>query len=229
MEHFLDLQKTKIFSSCTEFECRAMMHCFKARFKTFLKNEKVILQGDPMEDVVLVVKGEAMVQHIDTMGNITIISELERGDMYGLEGAFAGVENYKDTLIATQKTLVLFLNKHRIITPCSNRCIKHEKVIRHIMEIVAESHIKLKEKLTHMSKKTTRDKLLSYFNAVSKKAESEYFEIPFNKTELANYLSVDRSAMTTELSKMKDDGIIDFDKNQYRLIDKKSGKNKGRK
>ena len=97
------------------------------------------------------------------------------------------------------------------------------------MEIVAESHIKLKEKLTHMSKKTTRDKLLSYFNAVSKKAESEYFEIPFNKTELANYLSVDRSAMTTELSKMKDDGIIDFDKNQYRLIDKKSGKNKGRK
>lgn len=224
MEYFSDLQKTKIFSSCNEFECRAMMHCFKGRFKTFLKNEEIISQGDPMEEVILVVKGEAMAQHIDTMGNIAILNELERGDMYGLEGAFAGVETYKDSLIATQKTLILFMNKHRIITPCFNRCVKHEKVVRHIMEIISESHIKLKEKLTHMSKKSTRDKLLSYFNAVSKKAENEYFEIPFNKTELANYLSVDRSAMTTELGKMRDDGLIDFDKNRYHLKTKKANK-----
>jgi CRP-like cAMP-binding protein len=89
------------------------------------------------------------------------------------------------------------------------------------MQIVAESNIKLLDKLTHMSKKSTRDKLLSYLTSMSEKAGSEYFEIPFNKTELANYLSVDRSAMSTELGKMRDEGIVDFDKKRYRLIKSK--------
>ena len=221
MEHFSDLKKTKIFSEVTEFECQAMMYCFKTRFKFFLKNEKIVEQSEPMEDVVLIVKGGAIAENIDVMGNISILSELEQGDMYGLEGALAGDLEYRDSLIATQKSLVLFLNKHRLVTPCENRCRKHEKVVRHVMEIVAERNKKLIDKLTHMSKKSTRDKLLSYFYSMSKKMGSEYFEIPFNKTELANYLSVDRSAMTTELSKMKEEGLIDFDKNQYRLISKK--------
>ena len=71
-----------------------------------------------------------------------------------------------------------------------------------------------------MSKKTIRDKLLSYFNSLATKASSNYFEIPFNKTELASFLSVDRSAMSTELTKMKEDGLIDFDKKQFRLMRK---------
>lgn len=221
MEHFEDLKKTKIFSSSTELECQAMMFCFKTRFKIFNKHEIIISQGDDMEDVVLIVKGGAIAQNIDVMGNITILDEVNKGDVYGLESAYAGDTTYRDTLIATKKSLVLFMNKHRVITPCSNRCIRHENVTKHIMQIVAESNMKLLEKLTHMSKKSTRDKLLSYLSSMSEKANSEYFEIPFNKTELANYLSVDRSAMSTELSKMKEEGLVDFDKKRYRLISHK--------
>ena len=174
-----------------------------------------------MDDVVLIVKGGAIAENMDVMGNFTILGEFNRGEVYGLESAYAGDNFYKDTLIASKKSLVLFMNKHRIITPCSNRCRRHDIVVKHIMQIVAESNIKLLEKLTHMSKKSTRDKLLSYLTTMSDKAGSEYFEIPFNKTELASYLSVDRSAMSTELGKMRDEGLVDYDKKRYRLIKSK--------
>ena len=111
----------------------------------------------------------------------------------------------------------MFMNKHRVLNPCANRCKRHDIVVKHIMQIVAQNSIQLLDKLTHMSKKTIRDKLLSYFNSLSKIAKSNYFEIPFNKTELANFLSVDRSAMSTELTKMRDERLIDFEKKQFQL------------
>lgn len=220
MEHFEDLRKTKIFSSSTEVECQAMMFCFKTRFKHFNRNEHIVEQGENIEDIVLIVKGGALVENVDGLGDISILTKLKRGDVYGLESAFAGDEVYKDSLIATEKTLVLFMNKHRVITPCENKCRRHDVVLKHIMQIVAESNKELLDKITHMSKKTIRDKLLSYFNLLVEKTGSNYFEIPFNKTELANYLSVDRSAMSTELSKMKEDGLIDYDKRQFHLTKK---------
>ena len=201
MEHFNELKATKIFGFAGEFDCQAMMFCFKTRFKTFEKNQVIVSQGDRLEEVVLVLKGSAIAQNIDSLGNISILNELNKGDVYGLEAAYAGQEFYKDSLIASE-----------------NRCRRHEMVIKNIVTMIAESHVKLLDKLTHMSKKTIRDKLLSYFHMVKEQANSPYFEIPFNKTELASYLAVDRSAMSTELSKMRDEGIIDYDKKQYRLI-----------
>lgn len=218
MKYFQELSETKIFKDSLEFECQAMMYCFKTRFKTVDKNEKIITQGDEMTDVVLLVKGSAIAQNVDRLGNISILMRYKKGEAYGIESAYAGDLVYKESLIATEKCLVLFLNKHRIITPCSNRCKRHDVVVKNLMKIVAENNYKLLDKLTHMSKKTIRDKLLSYLSSVSEKAGSHYFEIPYNVTELANYLSVDRSALSNELSKLSKEGIIDYDKKQYRLI-----------
>lgn len=221
MEYFNELKATKIFSSASEFECQAMMFCFKTRFKTFDKNEKIITQGERMEDIILLLKGSAYVENTDILGNISIVMQLKKGDVYGVEGAYAGDDYYKDSVIATEKCLVLFMNKHRLINPCENRCKRHDLVIKNLMRLVAESNIKLLDKLTHLSKKSTREKLLSYLSSISEKTKSNYFEIPFNITELANYLSVDRSAMSNELSKMKKEGLIDYDKRQFHLFNNK--------
>ena len=220
MEFYEELKNTKIFSSASEFECQAMMFCFKTRFKTFSKNQVIVEQEQAMDEVVLILKGGAIVQNVDSLGDISILTRLKRGDVYGLESAFAGENVYKDTLIATEKTLVMFMNKHRLITPCINKCRRHDIVVKHIMQIVAEKNVELLEKITHLSKRSIREKLLSYFNSLAKKSGSNYFELPFNKTELANFLSVDRSAMSTELTKMKEDGLIEFDKKQFHILRK---------
>ena len=197
-----------------------MMFCFKTRFKTFSKNEHIVKQGETMDEVVLILKGSAIVQNIDNLGDISILMRLKSGHVYGLESAYAGEETYKDSLIAREKTLVMFMNKHRAITPCTNRCRRHDIVVKHLMQMVARSNMKLLDKITHLSKKTIRDKLMSYFTTMARKKGSDYFELPYNKTELANYLSVDRSAMSTELTRMKEDGLIDFEKKQFRLLKK---------
>lgn len=219
MEHFEILKKTKIFSSASEFECQAMMFCFKTKFRTFKRNEVIIKQGDSMEHIVLILKGGANVENVDPLGNISIIMKLTSGEMYGIESAYAQDEYYQDSVVATEKTLVLYLDRHRLITPCSNRCTRHDSVVKNLMQIVAERNMELLNKLTHMSKKSIREKVLSYLYLQHHKANSKYFDIPFNKTELASYLSVDRSALSSELNKMKKEGIIDFDKRQYRIID----------
>lgn len=218
MEHFKELAQSKIFSYSSEFECQAMMFCFKTRFVNFEKHQVIVRQGEPMENIVLIVKGGAKIENLDSLGNINILMQLKAGEAYGLETAYAGDDNYKDSLIATEKTLVLFMNRYRLLTQCDNRCKRHEIVIKKINQMIAENNIELQNKLTHMSKKTIREKLMSYFSTLKEKSKSQYFEIPYNVTELANYLAVDRSALSNELSKMKKDGIIDYDKKQYRLI-----------
>lgn len=218
MEYFKDLKETKIFKDANEFEMRAMMYCFKTKFKAYNKGEKIVEQGETIENAILIVKGTAIVEHVDTLGNISIILKLKKGDLYGVETAYAGVNTFKDSVIAAEKTLVLFMNKHRLIKPCENRCRKHETVLRNVTQIISENNLTLLEKLAHMSKKTMREKLLSYFSSLAKKCGSNYFEIPFSKTELASYLSVDRSAMSAELTRMKEDGFIDFEKRQFHLI-----------
>ncbi len=217
MDYYKDLSVTKTFGQINEFDCQAMMFCFKTRFKVFKKGESILKQGESIEDVVMIVRGSAIVENVDQMGNISVVMRLGAGEVYGLEATYVGDEVNKDSVIATEKTTVMFMNKYRLIYPCQNKCKRHDIVIRNLMQMVAERNVELMNKLTHMSKKSTRDKLLSYFTLMAKRANSNYFEIPFNKTELANYLSVDRSAMSTELAKMRDEGLIDFDKNEYRL------------
>lgn len=218
MEYFENLKESKIFNSISETDCQAMMFCLKTKFKTYNKMETIIAQNEPLNDVVLIIKGSANVENIDYFGNISILKRLKKGDIYGVEYALSEEKFYRNNLIATEKTVVMFMDKFRLLNPCENRCKRHEIVSKRISQIIANDSVELNEKLLHMAKKTIKGKLLSYFNALSEKNNSNYFEIPFNKTELANYLGVDRSAMCTELSKMKNEKLIDFEKKQFRIF-----------
>ena len=220
MEYFSLLKSTKIFSDANEFECQAMMFCFKTRFKSFDKNEKIVTEGDPVTDVVMVLKGSANVLNEDDLGNISIISRVGFGEVFGLEELNNKMECFKNNLVAKEKCLVMFMNAHRLMNMCENKCKRHELIIKNLMSMLLDNNKILLEKLNILSKKSTREKLLAFFKLCAEKNDNTYFEIPFNKTELANYLSVDRSAMSTELNKLKSEGIIDFDKKQYHLIKK---------
>ena len=220
MEYFSLLKSTKIFSDANEFECQAMMFCFKTRFKSFDKNEKIITEGDSVSDVCLILKGSASILNEDDLGNISIISRVGFGEVFGLEELNNKMECYKNNLVAKEKCLVMFMNAHRLMNMCENKCKRHELIIKNLMSMLLDNNKILLEKLNILSKKSTREKLLAYFKLCAEKNDNTYFEIPFNKTELANYLSVDRSAMSTELNKLKSEGIIDFDKKQYHLIKK---------
>lgn len=220
MENFSEIKKTKIFAEISENDMQAMAYCLKIKFKNYNKNALIIEQGQPAEEVVILLKGGAKVENIDTFGDISLITKLKAGDVFGVENSFLGETQYKENLVATENCLVMFLNRHRLITPCENKCKRHDLVVKNLMRVIVERNKALMEKLKLLSKKNIREKVLAYLHNQSIKAGSSYFDLPYNKTELANYLSVDRSALSTTLSKLREEGLIDFDKKHYHINNK---------
>ena len=121
-------------------------------------------------------------------------------------------------VIATEDSTIIFFDVKKVLTTCPSACHFHSMVVQNMFFAVSDKNRKLVQKLGHMSKRSTREKLISYLSEEAKKQNSSYFTIPFNRQQLADYLSVDRSAMSNELCKMRDDGLLEFEKNNFRLL-----------
>ena len=124
-------------------------------------------------------------------------------------------------VLALEDSTVIFFDVKRILTSCSNACRFHSIVVQNLFFAISEKNRKLVQKIGHMSKRTTREKLISYLSEQAKKQNSANFTIPFNRQQLADFLSVDRSAMSNELCKMRDEGLLEFEKNKFRLLQPK--------
>jgi len=120
-------------------------------------------------------------------------------------------------VFAETAAIVLFLDVQRLITLCNSACDFHNRVMRNLLFDMAGKNLRFNEKLTHMAQRTTREKLLSYLSAESLRQKSSVFDIAYTRQQLADYLAVDRSAMSNELGKLRDEGILSFRKNHFQL------------
>ena len=118
----------------------------------------------------------------------------------------------------SENSAVFFFEVKRVITTCSSACRFHSMVVQNLFFAISEKNRSLVQKLGHMSRRSTRDKLISYLSEEVKKQNSTSITIPFNRQQLADYLSVDRSAMSNELCKMRDEGMLEFEKNRFKLL-----------
>ena len=111
----------------------------------------------------------------------------------------------------------MFMDVSRVLTVCGSACAFHARLMRNLLAVLAEKNLQFSEKLTYMTQRSTRQKLLSYLSAESLRRGAREFEIPFNRQQLADYLSVDRSALSGELSKLRGEGLLDYRKNKFTL------------
>ena len=153
----------------------------------------------------------------DVWGNVMILGEACTGDLFGEVYACAGVKLLEVGVVAKTDVKVLFLDIQKVLTVCSNGCEFHSKIIRNLLSSIAERTLEMTRKVEHMSQRSLRDKVLSYLSSEAVRAGSKEFTIPFNRQQLAEYLSVDRSALSAELGKMRDEGMLEFWKNQFKL------------
>ena len=217
MEILQKMQKSKIFDKISEKDIKALHFCFKTRVKAVKKGDILIDEGEPFESIVLVLEGHLRTVINDYYGNTSILADYYSGDAVGVEEAFSGHTQTQYTLVAMENTQVLTMNKYRVVQPCSNMCPRHTQLQNNLVTIISQKNIELMQKFNHITKPSTKEKVLSYLQYISKKQNSKYFDIPFNRQELADYLSVDRSALSFELSKLKQQGILDFTKNHFML------------
>ena len=213
------LKRTQLFSGVLDKELSAMLGCLQARKVSYKKGEYIIRQGEHINSITVLVDGKLIVQCDDFWGNRSIINIINVGEMFG--ECYVAPESgaVLNDVIADKDSTVLFFDVQKILTVCPTACNFHSMVVRNLFYSISDKNQKLVQKICYMSKRTTRNKLLSYLSEESKRNNSNSFTIPYNRQQLADYLAVDRSAMSNELCKMRDEGLIEFDKNYFKLID----------
>lgn len=212
------LKRSWLFAGVTDKEIETMLSCLDAKVRTYKKGEYVFRQGEHIDQIALLAKGELYVQQDDYWGNRSIIHDVGVGELFGEVHLAPESGTLLTDVVAAQDSTVAFFNVRRIITTCSNACRFHTAVVQNLFFSISEKNRQLVQKLGHMSRRTTREKLMSYLSEESKRHGCDSFTIPFNRQQLADYLSVDRSAMSSELSKMRDEGLLEFEKNQFKLV-----------
>lgn len=218
MKKYLNiLKKSQLFSGVTEDEIEAMLDCLSAELRTYQKGSYVLHQGEYLQHITVLVAGSLLIQKDDFWGNRSIVNKIGVGEMFGEAYVAPGSEALLNDVIATEDSAIIFFDVHKILTACSSACRFHSMVIQNLFYAISVKNRSLVQKLGHMSKRTTREKLLSYLSEQAKKQGVSSFEIPFNRQQLADFLSVDRSAMSNELCKLRDEGLLSFERNRFQL------------
>ncbi len=219
MTNAILLKEVSLFNGISEKNYSGLLTCLGAVERKYKKSEVVLHYGATVDHVGIVLNGSVQVIKEDILGNRSIISTVEKGELFAEVFAFSMTETAPISVIATEDCTVLWIPFRKIIRVCSNLCEFHTTMIGNMLELIANKNIVLNQKIDYLSKRNTRDKLLSYFADCANKSKSLTFEIPYNRSELADYLCVDRSAMSRELSRMKAEGLIDFNKNTFVLAE----------
>lgn len=212
------LIRSPLFRDVSEKDIESMMGCLGATERKYRKNEVILLAGAKVSSIGIVVEGNAQITRDDAEGNRTILSEIDKSDMFAEAYVAAGYTEIPVTVIATSDCRIVWIPFNKIIGTCSSSCGFHKTLVQNMMRVIAIKNIFMNEKMRILSCKTTKEKLLTYLNDYSERVGKDKFKIPFSRSELADFLSVDRSAMSRELSRLRDEGYIRYNKNEFELL-----------
>ena len=211
------LLSSTLFAGVAAGDLQAMLGCLGGVQRSYGKGQDIFCPGDRIQDIGLVLAGTVHLCWADFWGNRNLLTAVRPGEVFG--EAYACLPDRPAPLgaVAAEPATVLFLNVRRILTTCPSACTFHTRVIRNLVETLAARSRTMNEKLIHLTQRTTRDKVLSYLSAESLRQGSSRIVIGYNRQQLADYLSVERSALSAELSRLRQQGILDFHKNQFIL------------
>lgn len=200
------MQKISIFENIEKEDIIKMLKCFEAKKRTFKKESTILAYLGNTSMVGIIIKGEAVLIRNDYKGNRTILETINENDIFG--EVFSNYNTDELLVKATEETEVLFIDYYHITKRCKKACIYHSKLIENTLNILSQKIVNSNERIEILAKRTIREKLLAYFDIMSKKKLSKTFTIPLTYTDLADYLGIDRSAMQRELKNLKEDGLI---------------------
>lgn len=217
-QYFEIILKNPLFAGISEAELGSMLNCLNANVIRIPKGEPVFLEGDAAGFVGLVLEGGVQIVRDDYFGNRTLLGLAEEGDIFAESYSTAGVDTMPVSGYALRNSRVMLLECRKMLTVCSNACGFHNRLVKNLLELVSRKNLQLGRKIQFMSQKTTKEKLMAYLLDQAKQKNAAEFEIPFDRQTLADFLGVERSAMSAELSKLRRAGFIDYQGAHFRLL-----------
>ena len=212
------LKKCPLFDGIEEKNLLTMLHCLDARIASFDKKYTIFAEGSSSRYLGILLSGSAQITRVDYYGNRSILSEVHPSQLFAEAFALADIQTLPVNVIATEACDVMLIDCGHILHTCSNNCAFHQRMIFNLMRNMASKTIQFHQKIEITSKRSTREKLMTYLSMQARKENSNRFEIPFDRQELADYLEVDRSGLSAEIGKLKKEGLIDCEKNRFSIL-----------
>lgn len=205
-----------IFDGIEEHQKTSLLNCLQAVEKSYKKGEMIFDINQKLTSALYILDGRVQLLKDDYDERKVIISQIHTNQTFAISLAYSETPS-NVTAYALEDTRIVYLNLKRVMTVCSNACPFHQRLIQNIIKIISEKNIILQERIELLSKKTLRERILSFLYKEKNRLKSDIFEISYSREQMAHYLGADRSALSRELSKMKRENIIDFHKNSFRL------------
>lgn len=211
------LTNTQLFRGISESEIKELLLCLGAHERKFQKGDVIFRAGSPVDAFGLVASGSVNIVVNLYWGNSIIFGHVGKGEVFAENyAAIPGKELLCD-VVSCEDTEIVFLNMKHVLTTCRKGCTYHNRIIQNMLRISAQKNLNMSSRMMHTASKSLRERLLSYFSEQALEHGSAHFTIPFNRQQLADYLAVNRSAMSNELSKMQAEGLISYRKNEFLL------------
>ena len=219
MEEFIPiLQTCPLFHGIQGADLSGMLGCLGARPVHAKKSQFVFREGDAAVYIGIVLTGSVQLLREDYYGNRSIMAHIGPTQLFGESYAFSGAQTLPVSVVADEDSQILLLDSRRIGTCCSNACEFHNQVIYNLLRLVANKNLVLHQKIQITSKRTTREKLMTYLLTEAKRSGSNTFTIPYDRQALADYLEVDRSGLSAEISKLRKENILECERSTFRLL-----------
>ncbi|HAM14339.1 MAG TPA: Crp/Fnr family transcriptional regulator [Eggerthellaceae bacterium] len=212
------LAASPLFRGASPEEIKAMIGCLGTRERTFADGERIWHMGDTTTSIGLVLEGAVRIESVDVWGNVSVMRHAGTGQLFGEAYAACG-EPLKIDVVAVGSCRILFLEAAKVLTTCSIACPHHARVSTNMVAAISRQCISLSQRIFHTAPKSIRGKVLSYLSTQAELAGCVEFDIPFNRQQLADYLGVDRSALSAELSRMTREGLIETSRSHFKLLD----------
>ena len=213
------LTECALFRGLRRAQIREMLPCLSARQARFRRGQFLLRAGDRASSAGIILSGEAEVLQEDFWGNRNLLAAVGPGDLFAEAFACASGEHktLPVTVLAVAESVVLWMDYRKILRACPAGCAFHHRLVENMLAVVADKNLMLNRRIGHLSKRSTREKLLSYLSEQAALHGSAAFSIPFDRQQLADYLCVERSAMSTVLSKLREEGVLEVERNRFRL------------
>lgn len=216
---FALLSHTPLFAGVAPQEIEAMLACLDTERRHYTKGQIILRSGDTVRSMGIVLSGRVLIEKTDLWGNATVLDSVGPGQIFAETYACTPQEPLMVDAVAAESAEVLFIQVARVLEVCPSSCAHHHTLIRNLLALSAQKNLLLSRKIFYTAPKTIRARLLSYLSDQAIRCGRRSFTIPFNRQQLADYLNVERSALSNELSKMQQDGLIETERNYFRLLD----------
>lgn len=219
MEKYIEiLKKCPLFFGIDEKDLMRMLSCLGAKVDSFDRKYTVMAEGSKAKYLGIVLSGEVQTEQTDIYGNRSILSVAGEGEVFSEAFACSDTQTLPVSVVAVKPGEIMFIDCGHILNVCKNGCAFHNRLIYNLMRDIASKTVMFHQKIEVVSKRTTREKLLSYLSMMSKKEGSSAFYVPFDRQQLADFLEVDRTGLSSEIGKLKKEGIIECRKNYFELL-----------